>query len=133
VHAFCADPVVFFDALRAKIRDEGVARNKAIHLVLGVPRDGTRDVLCLWIEQTEGAKFWLRVESPRILHISDLTFGYSASMTSSDKPHRSGNRFQFRWLRHEHSAAHVGELGSFIAFLANHRQATRSTSQDGYR
>lgn len=47
-------PVVFFDALRVKIRDEGVVRNKAIYLALGVHRDGTRDVLGLWIEQTEG-------------------------------------------------------------------------------
>jgi transposase-like protein len=43
-------PVVFFDALRVKIRDEGVVRNKAIYLALGVRRDGTRDVLGLWIE-----------------------------------------------------------------------------------
>jgi putative transposase len=54
-------PVVFFDALRVKIRDEGVVRNKAVYLALGVASDGTRDVLGLWIEQTEGAKFWLRV------------------------------------------------------------------------
>ncbi|VWD27016.1 transposase [Burkholderia lata] len=47
-------PVVFLDALRVKIRDEGVVRNKAIYLALGVRRDGTRDVLGLWIEQTEG-------------------------------------------------------------------------------
>ncbi|WP_175917396.1 IS256 family transposase [Burkholderia pyrrocinia] len=52
-------PVVFFDALRVRIRDESVVRNKAIYLALGVRRDGTRDVLGLWIEQTEGAKFWL--------------------------------------------------------------------------
>jgi putative transposase len=54
-------PVVFFDALRVKIRDEGVVRNKAIYLALGVDADGQRDVLGLWIEQTEGAKFWLKV------------------------------------------------------------------------
>ena len=54
-------PVVFFDALRVKIRDEGVVRNKAIYLALGVLRDGTRDILGLWIENTEGAKFWLKV------------------------------------------------------------------------
>jgi len=54
-------PVVFFDALRVKIRDEGVVRNKAIYLALGVDADGRRDVLGLWIEQTEGAKFWLKV------------------------------------------------------------------------
>jgi transposase-like protein len=54
-------PVVFFDALRVKIRDEGVVRSKAIYLALGVDADGRRDVLGLWIEQTEGAKFWLKV------------------------------------------------------------------------
>ena len=53
--------VVFFDALRVKIRDEGQVRNKAIYLALAVLPDGTRDVLGLWIEQTEGAKFWLKV------------------------------------------------------------------------
>jgi transposase-like protein len=54
-------PVVFFDALRVKVRDEGVVRNKAIYLALGVLPDGTRDILGLWIENTEGAKFWLKV------------------------------------------------------------------------
>jgi transposase-like protein len=54
-------PVVIFDALRVKVRDEGVVRNKAAYLALGVARDGTRDVLGLWLEQTEGAAFWLRV------------------------------------------------------------------------
>ena len=54
-------PVVFFDALRVKIRDNGVVRNNAIYLALGVLPDGTRDILGLWIEGTEGAKFWMRV------------------------------------------------------------------------
>jgi len=54
-------PVVILDALRVKIRDEGVVRNKAVYLAIGIARDGTKDVLGLWIEQTEGAAFWLRV------------------------------------------------------------------------
>jgi len=54
-------PVIFFDALRVKIREDGVVRNKAIYLALGVLPDGSRDVLGLWIENTEGAKFWLKV------------------------------------------------------------------------
>ena len=54
-------PLVFFDALRVKIRDEAVVRNKAIYLALGVLPDGTRDILGIWIENTEGAKFWLKV------------------------------------------------------------------------
>ena len=54
-------PVIFFDALRVKIRDDAVVQNKAVYVALGVLPDGTRDVLGLWIEQTEGAKFWLKV------------------------------------------------------------------------
>ena len=54
-------PVVFFDALRVKIRDEATVRSKAIYLALAVRPDGTRDILGLWIEQTEGAKFWMKV------------------------------------------------------------------------
>ena len=53
--------VVFFDALRVKIRDEATVRSKAIYLALAVLPDGTRDILGLWIEQTEGAKFWMKV------------------------------------------------------------------------
>jgi len=54
-------PVVFFDALRVKIREDAVVRNKAIYLALGILPDGTRDILGLWIEGTEGAKFWMKV------------------------------------------------------------------------
>ena len=63
-------PVVFFDALRVKIREDAVVRNKAIYLAKGVGApyvahgvlpDGTRDILGLWIEGTEGAKFWMKV------------------------------------------------------------------------
>jgi transposase-like protein len=54
-------PVVILDAMRVKIRDEGTVRNKAVYLAIGVDREGRKDVLGLWIEQTEGAAFWLRV------------------------------------------------------------------------
>ena len=54
-------PVVFFDALRVKIREDNVVRNKAVYLALGIRRDGTREILGLWIETTEGAKFWMKV------------------------------------------------------------------------
>ena len=56
-------PLVFFDALRVKIRDEGTVRSKAIYLALAVLPDGSREILGLWIEQTEGAKFWMKVFS----------------------------------------------------------------------
>ena len=54
-------PLVFFDAIRVKIRDEGFVRNKAVYIALGILPDGTKEILGIWIEQTEGAKFWMRV------------------------------------------------------------------------
>ncbi len=53
--------IVYFDAVRVKIRDEGLVRNKAVCLAVGVSCAGRKEVLGLWIEQTEGAKFWLSV------------------------------------------------------------------------
>src|ERR1700750_188675 len=47
-------------ALRVKIRDEGLVRNKAVHIALGVRADGAKEILGLWLEQNEGGKFWLR-------------------------------------------------------------------------
>lgn len=60
VAAWQQRPLVFFDAIRVKIRDEGMVRNKAIHCP-GVMADGTKVILGLWLEQNEGAKLWLRV------------------------------------------------------------------------
>ena len=54
-------PLIFFDALRVKIRDEGLVRNKAVYVALGVTADETKDIPGLWIEISEDAKFWLRV------------------------------------------------------------------------
>ena len=54
-------PVVFFDALRVKIRDDAGVINKAVYLALAILPDGTRDILGMWIEQSEGAKFWMKV------------------------------------------------------------------------
>jgi transposase-like protein len=54
-------PVVLFDCLRVKIRDEGVVKNKAVYVALAIDRAGKKDVLGLWIAQTEAATFWLRV------------------------------------------------------------------------
>lgn len=56
-------PAVFFDALRVKIRekDSRIVKNKTVYLALGATGDGQRDVLGLWIAETEGAKFLLSV------------------------------------------------------------------------
>lgn len=52
---------VAFDALRVKIRDEGLVQHKAVYLALGTTATGAKDILGFWIAQTEGAAFWQRV------------------------------------------------------------------------
>ena len=93
-------PVIFFDALRVKIRDEGLVRNKAVYVALALNSDGEKEVLGLWIEQTEGAKFWLqgdeRTQDPR----------------HQRRPDRSRRRAQglSRGDRHSVSADHGADL-----------------------
>lgn len=55
--------IVFFDALRVKVRDEGLVKNKAVYLAIGMRASGHKEVLGIWLEQAEGAKFWMRVMS----------------------------------------------------------------------
>jgi len=66
-------PVIFFDALRVKIRDEGLVKNKAVYIALALNAEGEKEVLGLWIEQTEGAKFWLKVMNDlKVRGVSDI-------------------------------------------------------------
>ena len=54
-------PIVFLDAIRSKVRDDGHVKNKAVYLAIGVNLRGLKEVLGIWVQQTEGAKFWLQV------------------------------------------------------------------------
>jgi putative transposase len=54
-------PVVYLDALYVAIRDGATVSKKAVHVAMGIGLDGKREVLGLWFEQTEGARFWLGV------------------------------------------------------------------------
>jgi putative transposase len=54
-------PIMYLDAIQFKVRDNGHVKNKAIYLAIGVTMEGFKEVLGLWIAQTEGAKFWLQV------------------------------------------------------------------------
>jgi len=54
-------PIVFFDAIMIKIKDSGQIKNKAVYLALGVNMEGQKELLGIWIQETEGAKFWLQV------------------------------------------------------------------------
>ncbi len=93
-------PLVFFDPIRVKIRDEGFVRNKTVYIALAVLPDGTKEILGLWIEQTEGAKFWLRVmnelNEPGLPGQSDrrrrrpegLSRGDHRRLSANDRPDR---------------------------------------------
>jgi putative transposase len=54
-------PIVYLDCIHVKVRDGGVVRPKAVYLALGINLAGEKEILGLWIAQTEGAKFWLQV------------------------------------------------------------------------
>lgn len=53
--------IIYIDALVVKVRDEGTVTNKSLYIAIGVDQDGEREVLGLWLQRTEGAKFWLSV------------------------------------------------------------------------
>lgn len=54
-------PVLYLDCIHVKVRESGTVRNKAVYLAIGINMQGEKEVLGLWIAQTEGAKFWLNV------------------------------------------------------------------------
>ena len=54
-------PIVYMDAIRVKVRDNGRVMNKAVYLAIGITMDGVKEVLGMWVAQNEGAKFWLQV------------------------------------------------------------------------
>jgi len=56
-------PVIFLDALVLKVREGGTVQRKACYLALGVTVEGERDVLGMWFQETEGAKFWMQILS----------------------------------------------------------------------
>ncbi len=54
-------PIIYLDCIHVKVRESGVVRPKAVYLALGINLAGEKEILGLWISQTEGAKFWLQV------------------------------------------------------------------------
>lgn len=54
-------PIVYLDCIHVKVRDAGAVRVKAVYLALGINLEGAKEILGLWVSQTEGAKFWLQV------------------------------------------------------------------------
>ncbi len=54
-------PIIYLDALIVRVRSEGRVINKSAYVAVGIPLEGKKDVLGIWLEQTEGAKFWMKV------------------------------------------------------------------------
>ncbi len=85
-------PIVFVDGIRIKVRDSGAVTNKVAHLVVGVDVDGFKHVLGIWLQDNEGAKFWLSVFTElRNRGLRDALIvccdGTGASTTSSQSAH----------------------------------------------
>ena len=53
--------IVWLDALFVKMRNDGVVTNRAVYVAIGMTLEGQKEILGLWVEDTEGAKFWMRV------------------------------------------------------------------------
>ncbi|MGH3041444.1 MAG: IS256 family transposase [Gaiellaceae bacterium] len=74
--------VVYLDALQVSIRDQQVVRKKAVYSAIGVTLDGERDVLGLWVEKTEGARFWTTVLTElRNRGVKDILFVCTDGLT----------------------------------------------------
>jgi putative transposase len=74
--------VVYLDALQVSIRDQQVVRKKAVYVAVGVTLEGTRDCLGLWIEKTEGARFWTSVMTElRNRGVKDVLFVCTDGLT----------------------------------------------------
>lgn len=130
-------PVVFFDALRVKIRDEGTVKSKAVYLALGVTPDGHKDVLGLWIEQTEGAKFWLRVMTElQTRGVQDVLFavvdglkGFPEAITSVF-PHATIQTCIVHLLRHSLSFVTWKDRKSVAGALKSIYQAVNAATAE---
>jgi transposase-like protein len=74
--------VVYLDAMQVAIRDQQVVRKKAVYVAVGVTLEGTRDCLGLWIEKTEGARFWTSVMTElRNRGVKDILFVCTDGLT----------------------------------------------------
>ena len=83
--------IVYFDAVRVKVRDEGLVRNKAVYLAIGYTCDGFKQILGLWIEQTEGAKFWLGVMNDlKARGLADILIAVVDGLGGLSGGHRGG-------------------------------------------
>ena len=81
-------PIVFLDCMVLKIREGGTVQRRALYLALGVTLDGDRDVLGMWFQETEGAKFWMQVLTDlKTRGVQDILI--AASTASPGSPRRS--------------------------------------------
>ena len=81
-------PVVFFDAIRIKIRSaSGAVIPKTMHIALAVRADGTKDILGLWLDETESASFWLSVfKELKARGVQDILIAVADGLKGLPKP-----------------------------------------------
>lgn len=79
-------PVAFFDAMRVKVRSNGVVKSMAVNLAIGIRTDGTREVLGIWISENEGASFWAQVFNElRSRGVNDILIAVTDGLTGMTK------------------------------------------------
>ncbi len=89
-------PIVFLDCMVLKIREGGSVQRRACYLALGVTVDGDRDVLGMWFQETEGAKFWMQVltelKQRGVQRHPDLLRGRPEGIPRGDRGHLPARR-----------------------------------------
>ena len=86
-------PVVFLDALVLKIRDGGSVQRKACYLAMAITMDGEREVLRMWFQANEGAKFWMQVLTDlKQRGVQDILIAYVDGLKDSEKRSRRCSR-----------------------------------------
>jgi transposase-like protein len=75
-------PIVYIDGQRHKVRSDGQVKSKTVYSVLGIDLEGKKDLLGLWISETENAKYWLKV----LTDLSNRGFKDILIVTSDDLP-----------------------------------------------
>ena len=104
-------PSVYLDALMVKVRDEGHVQNQAIYVVLGVNLEGQKEVLGLWVAQSEGAKFWLQVLTElQNRGVKDILIACVDGLKGFPRSHRSGVSAHRGAVVHRASGAGFDEL-----------------------
>ena len=106
-------PIVFFDCLVVKVRQEKRIINKSVYVALGIDLSGSKDVLGLWISDNEGAKFWLNnLTKLKNRGLSDILIAYTDNLTGMS------DAISAVYPKREHQLCIVHQIRNSLKFVS---------------